>query len=71
VLKQFLPGEQTPLSYAEAAARLDLPESAVKSQIWRLRQRYRDLVREEIAHTVATVSEVDEELRYLLSLVSG
>jgi RNA polymerase sigma factor (sigma-70 family) len=71
VLRQFLPGEQTSLSYAEAAARLDLPESAVKSQIWRLRRRYRDLVREEIAHTVATVSEVDDELRYLLNLVSG
>jgi len=71
VLKEFLPGEQPVPGYANAAERLGLTESAVKSQIWRLRQRYRELVREEISQTVATVSEVDEELRHLLALLSN
>ena len=71
VLKAFEPGEQKPLSYAEAAARLDVTESAVKSMIYRLRERHRELVREEIAHTVSTVAEVDEELRHLIAVISG
>jgi RNA polymerase sigma-70 factor (ECF subfamily) len=71
VLKAFEPGEQNALSYAEAAARLDVTESAVKSMIYRLRERHRELVREEIAHTVSTVAEVDEELRHLIALISN
>jgi RNA polymerase sigma factor (sigma-70 family) len=71
VLKAFQPGEQHPLSYADAAARLVVSESAVKSMIHRLRQRHRELVREEIAHTVSTAAEVDEELRHLIAVISG
>ncbi len=70
-LKPFQPGEEAVQSYAEVAARLGLSESAVKSAIWRLRQRHRDLLREEIAHTVAAPAEVDEEIRYLLSVLGG
>ena len=70
VLKSFEPGEQKTLSYAEAAARLGVSESAVKSMIHRLRQRHRELVREEIAQTVSSVSEIDEELRHLLAVIS-
>jgi RNA polymerase sigma-70 factor (ECF subfamily) len=66
VLRAFEPGEQSPLSYAEAAVQLGVSESAVKSLIYRLRQRHGQLVREEIAHTVPTVAEIDEELRYLV-----
>jgi len=71
VLQAFEPGEQCPLSYAEAAARLGVSESAVKSMIHRLRQRHRELVREEIAHTVPTVAEIDEELRHLVAVLRG
>ena len=71
VLKTFQPGEQNPLSYAETAARLGVSEGAVKSMIHRLRQRHRELVREEIAHTVSTVAEVDEELRHLIAVLAG
>jgi RNA polymerase sigma-70 factor (ECF subfamily) len=71
VLKAFEPGEQRGLSYAEAAVRLGVTESAVKSMIHRLRQRHRELVREEIAHTVSTAAEVDEELRHLIAVISG
>jgi RNA polymerase sigma-70 factor (ECF subfamily) len=70
-LKHFQPGEDAGRSYAEAAARLGLSEGAVKSAIFRLRQRHRDLLRDEIAQTVATPSEVDEEIRYLISMMSA
>ena len=71
VLQAFEPGDQNPLSYADAAVRLRVGESAVKSMIHRLRQRHRELVREEIAHTVPTVAEIDDELRYLVSVLRG
>jgi RNA polymerase sigma factor (sigma-70 family) len=67
LLSQFEPGEQSLLSYAEAATRLSVSESAVKSMIHRLRQRHRELVREEIAQTVSSIAEIDEELRHLVS----
>ena len=70
-LKHFQPGEETGGSYAEVAVRLGLTKSAVKSAIWRLRQRHGDLLREEIAQTVATPDEVDEEIRYFISIMSG
>jgi RNA polymerase sigma-70 factor (ECF subfamily) len=55
--------------YAAAAAELDMTPNAVAVAVHRLRQRYRELVRAEIANTVSAASEIDEELRYLLSLV--
>jgi RNA polymerase sigma factor (sigma-70 family) len=70
-LKHFQPGEEVVRSYAEVALRLGLTESAVKSAIYRLRQRHGDLLREEIAHTVATPAEVDEEIRYLIAVMAG
>jgi RNA polymerase sigma-70 factor (ECF subfamily) len=70
-LRQFQPGEEPGQSYAEVATRLGLTESAVKSAIWRLRQRHRELLREEIAHTVATPADVAEEIRYLLGVLGG
>ena len=71
VLRAFEPGEQNSFSYAEAAARLGVSESAVKSMIHRLRQRHGELVREEIAHTVPSMAEIDEELRHLISVLRG
>lgn len=71
VLRGFEPGEQLAMSYADAAARLGLSEAALKSKIFRMRQRHRKLVREEIAQTVCTASEIDEELRHLLKVLAG
>ena len=51
--------------------RLNMNEGAVKVAVHRLRQRYRALLRETIAETVANEAEVEEELRYLLQVVSG
>jgi len=70
ILKAFEPGEQKTVSYAEAAVQLGVSESAVKSLVHRLRQRHGELVREEIAHTVSTAAEIDEELRYLIAVIS-
>jgi RNA polymerase sigma factor (sigma-70 family) len=66
----FLPGEASPLSYAETARQMGLTIEAVRSEVYRLRKRYRELVRLEIAQTVATPIEIEEELRYLISVLS-
>jgi len=58
-------------AYAEVAAALSSSESAVKSAIYRLRQRHHELVRDEIAQTLADPAEVDEEIRYLLGVMGG
>jgi len=68
-LKCFLTEAQMADSYATVAARLEMGEGAVKSAIHRLRQRYRELFRAEIASTVATSAEVDEEIRYLFTVL--
>ena len=68
-LKVFISGEGTIPSYAEAALQLGLSESAVKSAIHRLRQRFQELVREEVAQTVCTPSDLDDELRHLIEVI--
>lgn len=65
-LKGHLTGGQT-TGYAATAARLGMTEGAVKVAAHRLRQRYRELLREEIAQTVANPDEIDEEIRYLFT----
>ena len=57
--------------YAEVAEQIGMSEEAVRKAVQRLRRGYRDAVREEIAQTVATVSEIEEELRYLLAVLSS
>lgn len=66
-LKQFLTGSHRSASYAEVAAELEMTEGAVKVAVHRLRRRYRQLLRDEIAQTVAGPEEIDDEIRYLLS----
>jgi len=66
-LKPFLTAGQETIPYAEVAGTLGTTEGAVKVAVHRLRKRYRALLREEIAHTVASPSEIDEELRYLFA----
>lgn len=66
-LKQFLTGGRESASYAQVAAELEMTEGAVKTAVHRLRRRYRQLLREEIAQTVAGPEEIDDEIRYLLS----
>ena len=70
-LKPLLLTEGAAESYRQLAGLLGLSEGAVKVAVHRLRQRFRDAVRAEIAQTVATPAEVDEELRCLMAAMSG
>lgn len=70
-LKPLLLTEGSGDSYRQLAGPLGLSEGAVKVAVHRLRQRFRDAVRAEIAQTVATPEEVDEELRCLMAALSG
>jgi len=65
-LKPFVAGAgATPPNQEEVAARLGVPIATLRTWLWRLRQRYRDLLRTEVANTVSDPADVDEELRYL------
>jgi RNA polymerase sigma-70 factor (ECF subfamily) len=70
-LRPFLTDAAGTMSYPEAAARLAMTEAATRKSVQRLRQRYRELLREEVAHTVGAPHEVEEELRHLLSVFGG
>jgi RNA polymerase sigma-70 factor (ECF subfamily) len=70
VLKPWLIGDTDSLSQADAARQLGMREGAVKVAIHRLRKRLRQLLREAIAQTVTSPSEVDEELRYFVRVLS-
>ena len=70
-IKDFVSLEGPDGSYAQVSRRLGRSESAMKSAIHRMRQRYQELIREEIAHTVASPAEVDEEIRHLLAVIRG
>ena len=65
-LKPWLTGDTEDLSQAEAAAQLGLNEGAVKVAIHRLRRRFREVIKHEIAQTVSDPAQVDLELHYLL-----
>ncbi len=66
-VKDCLMGEPGEATLAESGARFGLTEVALKSFVQRLRQRYRALLREEVANTVDGAEGVDEELRSLLA----
>lgn len=70
-LKFSLTGEKSELPYADLAAQLDMTEGAVKVGIHRLRGRYREVLYREIANTVSSPEEVEDEIRYLLRVVAG
>ena len=53
--------------YARLAAELEMTPGAVATAVHRLRDQYRELVREEVAHTVADPAEVEDEIRSLLA----
>jgi RNA polymerase sigma factor (sigma-70 family) len=69
-LKSSLLAEDTGSSYAELGAQLGLKEDAVKQTVHRMRRRYRELFREEIAQTVAGPREVEDELQHLFAVLS-
>jgi RNA polymerase sigma factor (sigma-70 family) len=68
-LKQLLLDEPGAPSRAEVAARLGMTENAVWQALHRFRHRYQVLLREEISHTVAIASDIEDELRHLISVL--
>jgi RNA polymerase sigma factor (sigma-70 family) len=70
-LKELLPDEPGGPSQAEIAERLKMTENAVRQAFHRFRQRYRRLLRDEIAQTVATPGDIEHELRHLISVVEA
>ncbi len=71
VIGRFLHVEAAPGEYLAAATQLGLTHRAVKLAVHRLRRRYGRFVREEVRETVASESDVEDELRYLVELMSG
>ena len=70
-LKVCLTAERGDISYAEIAAALGQSEATVRVAVHRLRKRFREVFREEIAQTVASVEDIDEEVRYLMGVLAG
>ncbi|MGD0744477.1 MAG: RNA polymerase sigma factor [Verrucomicrobiota bacterium] len=69
-LKVFLTAGQGEVSHADAAQKLGMDETAVRVAVHRLRKRYRQLLRDEIAQTLANAADVDEEMRALFGAFS-
>ena len=70
-LQPFLVEATQGKTYREVARELGLTEEAVKKSVQRMRSRYHQLFREEIAHMVGCAEEVEDELRDLCAIVSG
>jgi RNA polymerase sigma factor (sigma-70 family) len=70
LLHPCLVGDEAALPYADLARQLNVSEGTIKSAVHRLRQRYRQLLREEIARTVSEPAEVEEELGHLRTVLS-
>lgn len=70
-LAQFLPGEKAAATYAQVAERLGVAEGTIKSDVHRMKQRFGQALRREIAHTLSNPAEIEEEIRYLIEAISG
>ena len=70
-LKGFLVGDDLPMSYAAAALELRITGGAAKMTVTRMRQRFRAIVRQEIAETVATPDQFEWELQAFVEALSG
>jgi len=68
-LKELLAGESGQPSQAEIAAEMQMTENAVKQAFHRMRHRYRQLLHEEIAHTVAAPDDVEDERRHFIAVL--
>jgi RNA polymerase sigma-70 factor (ECF subfamily) len=69
ILAPCISGEET-AGYRRLAHELEMSESGVKVAVHRLRRRFRDILRTEVARTVGNPEQVDDELRHLMSIVS-
>jgi RNA polymerase sigma-70 factor (ECF subfamily) len=70
-LKCWLTPAGPPVAQAEIAGRLGMSESAVKVAIHRLRRRFREIVRAEIAQTLHDPADLDDEMRHLIEALNA
>ena len=70
-LKSYLGPELNPDTYRDVAVELDMTEGAVKVTLHRLRKRFRQLLRDEIAQTVAAEDQIDQEIRDLFDALAS
>ncbi len=66
-LREFIIGEHSGTTYSDVASKLNMTEAAARMAAHRMRRRYRELLREEIAQTVAGSDDVDDEIRNLFA----
>ncbi len=69
--KDFLVGQAVEGGYAGVASKLGMTEGAAKMTVTRLRDRYRRLLRAEVAQTLVNAEDVEDELRQLLAILRG
>ncbi len=69
-LESCLPGAESGSSYAQISAALEMSEGAVRVAVVRLRQRYAELLRAEIAATVSRPEEIQDEIRHMIEVTS-
>jgi len=70
-LSPLLTGEKSQITYAELAREFGVTESAVKVTVHRMRQRYRELLREEVGRTVSAPNQIEDELGELIAVLRG
>lgn len=68
-LKEFLAGVGNESAYASAGEKIGISSAATSVAVCRLRERYKLAVRKEVANTLAAPDQVDDEMRYLLSII--
>jgi RNA polymerase sigma factor (sigma-70 family) len=71
VLSAYLTAERDDVSSVNLATTLGVPQATVKKLLYHMRQRYRWLLRDEVAHTVENPADVEDELRYLCSALAA
>ena len=69
-LKNFLVGDEGKIPYRQLGAALNTTEGALRVTVHRLRRRFKEILREQISHTVSDPAEVQEEIRYLMAIVA-
>lgn len=70
-MEPYLSGTDGEQPYKEVAARLGMPEGTLRFSVHKLRQRYQSLLRQQIADTVATAEEAEEEIAHLIRVLAG
>ena len=71
ILSGYLTSERDDVSCASLATKLEVPESTVKKLLYRMRQRYRWLLRDEVGQTVENPADIDDELRHLCGVLAA